>query len=136
MSEKPSQHSNGDSESFWQAARDHRLEFQACGSCGHVQFPPRHQCARCWSTDIGPRESSGRGSVESVTVVRRAPLPQFRHRAPYAVAAVRLEEGPRMITNLVGDGALDAQLGDPVTVCFEADDNGDVLPQFRLDTRK
>lgn len=132
MNDRPSQFANGDSMAYWQAARDHKLEFQSCHSCGHVQFPPRHQCARCWNEDIGAMEASGRGVIESVTIVRRAPLSQFRERVPYAVAAVICEEGPRMITNLVGEGALDAKIGDDVTVCFEPDDQGNVLPQFRL----
>ncbi len=134
MSERPSQFANGDSTGYWEAARNHRLEFQGCRSCGHVQFPPRHQCARCWSTDIEGIESSGRGVIESVTIVRRAPLLQFRERVPYAIASVVCEEGPRMITNLVGDGALDARIGDAVVVCFEPDADGNILPQFQLAT--
>lgn len=132
MDQKRSDYANGDSAGFWQAAAEERLELQACRACGHIQFPPRYQCASCWSADIEATESSGRGIVESVTVVQRAPLPQFRGREPYAVVAVRLDDGPRMITNLVGDGALEAAIGDAVSVCFEADHNGNVLPQFRL----
>lgn len=132
MNDLPSQFANGDSISYWQAARDGKLEFQRCRSCGQVQFPPRHQCARCWSDDIGTIQASGKGVIESVTVVRRAPLGQFRERVPYAIASIVCEEGPRMITNLVGDNTLDAKIGDRVTVCFEPDANGNVLPQFLL----
>lgn len=131
MNDRPSQFANGDSTSYWTSARNHQLEFQSCESCGHVQFPPRHQCARCWSTNIEPLPSSGRGIIESITIVRRAPLPQFRDRVPYAIASVICEEGPRMITNLVGDDALHARIGDSVIVCFEPDANGNILPQFQ-----
>jgi uncharacterized OB-fold protein len=105
---------NGDSKEFWQGARDGRLLFQRCCACGEVQFPPRHQCATCWAT-----------------IVRRAPTPAFRTKVPYAVAVIAVQEGPRMITNLVGEGALDAKIGDTVIVEFTADSTGHILPQFR-----
>lgn len=132
MSKPTSKFANADSTGFWEAAGSGKLEFQHCRSCDHVQFPPRHQCARCWSDDVEPVRSSGRGVVESVTIVRRAPLAEFRDRVPYAIASIVCEEGPRMITNLVGDGALDARIGDAVAVCFETDADGNTLPQFRL----
>lgn len=123
---------NGDSRSYWQAAREERLELQSCPDCGHVQFPPRVQCAECWSEDIAPLTASGKGVIEGITIVRRAPLKEFREKAPYAIVAVTTEEGPRIISNLVGNGALEAKIGDAVEVCFEANADGDVLPQFRL----
>jgi uncharacterized OB-fold protein len=123
--------SNGDSAAYWAGARERRLLLQKCLSCRAVQFPPRHHCAACWEGELEWIESAGRGAVESFTIVRRAPLPAFRDRVPYVVAAVLLEEGPRMITNLIGDDALEASIGDPVRVDFEADPSGDVLPQFR-----
>jgi uncharacterized protein len=122
---------NGDSQEFWQGVREGRLLFQKCHACGEVQFPPRHQCATCWEIELEWIESSGRGTVESVTIVHRAPTPAFRTKVPYVVAAIAVQEGPRMITNLVGEGALDARVGDTVTVEFVADDTGHVLPQFR-----
>lgn len=123
--------SNGDSAAYWAGARERRLLLQKCRSCGAVQFPPRHHCATCWEAEPAWIESSGRGAVESFTIVRRAPLPAFRERVPYVVAAVLLEDGPRMITNLIGEDALGVSIGDPVRVDFEADVSGDVRPQFR-----
>lgn len=130
MSTVPSPFANGDSAGFWAAARSGHLEFQGCRVCGHVQFPPRVQCAKCWSDDLAPVRSSGNGVIESVTIVRRAPLAKFRDQTPYAVAAVAMEEGPRMITSLVGDDALDAAIGDAVTVRFTPDADGNILPRF------
>lgn len=123
---------NGDSQSYWNAARDGRLELQACPDCGHVQFPPRVQCANCWSENIGPKEASGRGTIEGLTVVRRAPLKEFREKVPYVIVAVKTAEGPRIVSNLLGEGALDAKIGDAVEVCFAENAEGDALPQFRL----
>ncbi|AJE49212.1 Zn-ribbon domain-containing OB-fold protein [Celeribacter indicus] len=122
---------NGDSVAYWEGARDGRLMFQKCGACGTVQFPPRFHCASCWEETPEWIESTGRGRVESFTVVRRAPLPEFRDKVPYVVAAVRVEEGPRMITNLVGEDALGVRIGDEVRVTFETNAQGDTLPQFK-----
>lgn len=123
--------SNGDSTEFWDGVRQGRLLFQKCGACGSVQFPPRHHCASCWETDLEWVESSGRGKVESFTIVRRAPVSEFREKVPYVVAAVLVEEGPRMITNLTGDDAMDVKIGDQVQVRFEDGASGHPLPMFR-----
>lgn len=122
--------SNGDTREYFTAAAEGRLVLQKCASCGAVQFPPRQHCATCWKAELSWVDSRGRGEIESITVVRRAPLPAFREKVPYVIVSVILEEGPRLITNLVGEDALDARIGDPVTVIFEAGDEG-VLPQFR-----
>lgn len=122
---------NADSAGFWHAAAEGRLVFQHCSDCGHVQFPPRHLCASCWSESVGDVASDGRGAIESVTTVRRAPLAALRDKTPYLVVAVRMDEGPRMITNLLGEGAADAAIGDRVEVVFIEEANG-TLPQFRL----
>lgn len=122
---------NADSAGFWHAAAEGRLVFQRCSDCGHVQFPPRHLCARCWSESVGDIASEGSGTIESITTVRRAPLAAFRDKTPYLVVAVLMDEGPRMITNLLGDGAADAAIGDRVEVVFVEDANG-TLPQFQL----
>lgn len=123
--------SNGDSAPYWEAAKAGRLVVQKCSGCGNVQFPPRHQCAKCWSPELAWLDCSGRGVVESFTIVRRAPAAEFIEKAPYAVVAVLLEEGPRMITGMNGEGALDISIGDPVEVAFEARGDGRVLPVFQ-----
>lgn len=123
---------NADSKEYWQGARDGRLRFQKCRHCEAVQFPPRHHCVSCWEAELDWIDCSGEGTVESFTVVRRAPLPEFRDKVPYVAAAIRTREGPRMITNLTGDGALDVKIGDAVRVEFVPNDNGDVLPQFGM----
>ena len=123
---------NGDSHEYWQGTREGQLRFQKCRACGSVQFPPRHHCASCWEADLDWITSTGRGTIESLTIVRRAPMAAFREKVPYVVAAILVEEGPRMITNIIGDGALEARIGAQVTVEFQPDDKGNVLPQFRL----
>jgi len=122
---------NGDSQEYFAALEQGRLVMQKCAHCGAVQFPPRHHCATCWEADLEWSECSGKGTVETFTIVRRAPLPAYRYRVPYVVASIIMDEGPRMITNIVGDTALDAQIGDAVTVAFEPSTEGDILPVFK-----
>jgi uncharacterized OB-fold protein len=122
---------NGDSLEYWKGAREGRLLFQKCGACGSVQFPPRHQCSACWETDLEWIESAGTGTVESFTIVRRAPIPAFRGKVPYVVAAILVDEGPRMITNVVGEDALEVAVDDRVEVIFPQDGDAAALPQFR-----
>jgi uncharacterized OB-fold protein len=131
MSLEGSSISDGDSREYWRGAEDGRLLFQYCHACGSVQFPPRHQCATCWSASLGWIQSSGTGIVESFTVVRRAPVERFRAKVPYVVVAVRVAEGPRMITNLLGDDALEVEIGDKVQVVFSPANGGPPLPQFQ-----
>ena len=122
---------NGDSRQYWAGAAEGRLRLQRCAACGNAQFPPRHLCVKCWSEDLAWIESRGRGTVESFTIVHRAPLPEFRTKVPYVVAAVLLEEGPRMMTNIVGSDPLAVAIGDAVRVTFIADQAGRILPQFQ-----
>jgi uncharacterized OB-fold protein len=122
---------NGDSRAFWEGVKAGRLVLQKCRACGTVQFPPRFHCATCWARELENIDSRGVGSVESFTVVRRAPTAAYRESVPYVVAAITLEEGPRMITNVIGEDALSIQIGDAVVVEFTANPMGQELPQFR-----
>ena len=123
--------SNADSDPYWAAAKEERLVIQKCESCNHHYFMPRHLCPVCWSSEKEWVTAAGNGTVYSFSIIHRAPLPSFSKKVPYVIAMIELEEGPRMMTNIVGEGALDVQIGDPVTVCFE--DRGDSkLPQFQL----
>ena len=84
---------------------------------------PRHLCPVCWSDELEWVDAKGTGSVHSFTIMRRASDPAFAPRVPYVVALIDLDEGPRMMANVLGDDALDVKIGDPVEVTFE--DRGD-----------
>jgi len=120
-----------DSRPYWEAARAHRLLLRHCRECAHTFFPPRNLCPRCWSGNLDWLEASGRGSVHSFTVMRRAPAPEFARRVPYVVALIDLDEGARTMANVVGDDALQVAIGDRVAVCFEERAGGFCVPQFR-----
>lgn len=110
---------NADSQEFWDAMQQEKLILQECGDCGALEYMPRHMCPVCWSANRKWRQASGRGTVHSFTIVRRASSPAFASRVPYVVALIDLEEGPRMPSAIVGDDALSVRIGDPVTMSFE-----------------
>jgi uncharacterized protein len=87
---------------FWKAAREHRLLVPRCNTCGKSWFPPSQLCPHCLSGDTGWIEASGRGHVFSFVVFHRVYHPAFTDEVPYVVAIVELEEGPRMLTNVIG----------------------------------
>jgi uncharacterized OB-fold protein len=118
-----------DSRAYWQAANEGRLAIRRCKSCTARHFLPRHLCPVCWSDELEWIDASGRGTVHSFTVIRRAPLASYAGRVPYVVALIDLEEGPRMMTNIVGDNALDTKIGDRVTIDFEKRGEQNI-PQF------
>lgn len=127
--------SNPDSQVYWDGARENRLLIRKCKSCGTTHFMPRHLCPSCWSEDLEWIEASGRATVHSYTVIRRAPLPEFAEYVPYLVALVDLEEGPRMMANILGADALDTKIGDQVEVCFEERGENAKVPQFARKAR-
>ena len=117
---------------YWEAAKQGRLEIQHCGVCGSYQFPPSHLCRACGADGLDWRAVSGVGTIHTFSIVHRAPTQAFRAHVPYVVALIDLAEGPRMMANIVGDGALDCAIGDAVAVCFEDRAEDTRVPQFRL----
>ncbi len=132
MTEIASSLRNGDSASFWDAAGEGKLVLQHCRQCEHIQFPPRHLCAKCWSENLADAESQGFGAIESVTVVRRAPIASFRDKVPYTVISVLLDEGPRMIADLKGAEVSTQDIGRRVRAVIDLDTQLNPLPSFRL----
>lgn len=119
------------SQPFWDACCEGRLVMQACEDCGELAFYPVRMCPHCGGGRLDWQEVSGRARIHSLTVVMRPSAPVFAESVPYVVALVELDEGPIMMTNIVGEGAREAGIGDPVRVQFEA--VGEVtLPRFRL----
>lgn len=127
---------NPDSLPYWNAANEGRLVIRRCNACHRFHFMPRHLCPHCWSEDLCWVQASGKATVHSFTVIRRAPMESFAPRVPYVVALLDLEEGVRMMTNIIGDDALDTKIGDTVTVDFEDRGEGTKVPQFRRIARE
>lgn len=112
---------------FWEAIGSGRFQIQRCQACGRHVFYPRLVCPHCGGGPLEWVPASGRASVHSYTVVHRAP-PAFAGDVPYVVALVDLEEGPRMMTRLLGIEPGDVEIGMPVRVAIEGDPP---LPYFR-----
>lgn len=123
---------NVDGREFWEGTAQQRLLLKMCSDCGRKHYPPRYLCPHCWSAAFEWVQSAGRGKVYSYTVMHRAPTASFSDQVPYVLALVDLAEGPRLMTNIVGPGALDVRIGDAVSVVFE-DRQGVKVPQFTVE---
>ena len=110
---------------FWEAAREGRLLIKRCGQCGEANYPPRAHCPFCHAADTAWDEASGKGSIYSLSIMRRAPT------GPFALAYVELDEGPRMLTNIVAADLESLAIGDRVCLTFtETEDGGSPVPLF------
>lgn len=118
------------SEPFWDATREQRLILQWCSSCEDIVHFPRAVCPRCLGTDLEWRPSAGTATVYAVTVEHRPQNPGMASIAPYAVALVDLDEGARLLTNVVGCDPGDVSPGMPVAVTWEPLPDGRHLPLF------
>ena len=90
-----------DTERFWEGTRHGELWIQRCATCATAYFYPRSGCPHCSSTDVAWERASGRGSLHTYVISHRA-APGYGADVPYAIAVVELEEGPRMMSNIVG----------------------------------
>lgn len=131
VDERPLPKPDHDSEQYWAAARRHELVLQQCEACAKFRFYPRSVCPNCLSDRFQWKHASGRGSVYSFTIIHRPPLPAFRNRVPYVLALIELEEGVRMMTNIVECHPADVYIGMPVKVTFEDVTEEITLPQFK-----
>lgn len=118
------------SEPFWAAARERRLVVPKCRSCSSAWFPPTLMCPSCGSADREWFEVSGRGTVFSFVVMHRVYHPGFVGRVPYVVAVIELEEGQRLLSNVVGIPPDQVHCDMPVQVIFEECRGDWVIPQF------
>jgi hypothetical protein len=116
---------------FFAAAKRHQLVVQRCASCGLLRFPPRELCSGCWSRDADWTPVSGRGEVFSFYWMHQIYHPGFAGEVPYAVVVVRLEEGPHVLSNLLGCTREQLRVGMPVEVTFEDVSDTVTLPKFR-----
>jgi uncharacterized OB-fold protein len=116
---------------FWSAARRHRLAVQRCRGCGRYRFPARDICSNCLGREAEWVEVSGRGRVFSRAIMHQVYHPGFAAEVPYAVVVVELEEGARMVSNLIDCPAREVVIGMPVEVAFEDVTPDLTLPKFR-----
>ena len=115
---------------FWDGTRVGELRLQTCNSCAHTYFPPRHFCPACGSRSVSVVRASGKATLHSY-VISHLPAPGFE--PPYAIAVVRLEEGPTMMCNILECAQTPEALvlDMPMEVVFEKVSDTITLPQFR-----
>ena len=116
---------------FWEATKDKKFLVQRCGACDKPIFYPREVCPTCLSSDsLEWRESTGKGTVYAVSVQHRPANPTMADRVPYVVALVELDDGIRVMSNVIGCDPGDVAIGDAVRVTWEELSDGRNLPQF------
>ncbi|HSD11248.1 MAG TPA: Zn-ribbon domain-containing OB-fold protein [Candidatus Binatia bacterium] len=128
---KPLPRANDTTRPYWDAVQAGRLLLQRCRACANFIHYPRAWCPRCWKTDLEWVESRGTGRVVTFTIVHQAPLESYAGDVPYVLAVIRLDEGPQMMTNVVGVKPSGVRVDLRVEVVFEERAGGFRVPQFR-----
>jgi uncharacterized OB-fold protein len=117
---------------YWEAAKQRVLRIQKCGDCQQHYFYPRPLCPQCLSRNVAWVEVSGRGTLHTYVINHRPPR-GFPASGPYVIGIVQLEEGPKLMTNIIGVDADPQKLrcDMPVEVVFEDITDEIALPKFR-----
>lgn len=127
---KPLPEITPDNKPFWDSCKQHELSLQRCQDCGCLRLPSPI-CQECLSMESEWIKMSGRGKLYTWTTIFQRYHPAFAEELPYNVAVVELEEGPRLITNIVDYSHEDLRIGMEVEVVFEDVTEEITLPKFR-----
>ncbi len=118
-----------EAEAFWSGIAAGEFLLERCRGCGAVVWYPRGFCPSCGSSDVTLEPASGEGTVYSFSVVHRG-AGEYRGCEPYVVAYVELDEGPRILTNVVGGDPDSLVIGARVRMVFERGPDGSALYRF------
>ena len=129
--EKPLPHPNADTKPFWDGCKEHQLRFQKCRRCQHVRWPPSILCPRCYSRDTEWILACGKGKLYTYTVYHQALDESFKNDLPYVAAIVELDEGPHLLTNIVGCNHDRIECDMLLEVVWEDINEAFTLPKFR-----
>ena len=128
---KPIPVPSDESRPYWAGIREHRLLMPKCEACDKRWFPPSLHCPHCGSAKWNWEQVSGRGKIFSYVVYHRVYHPGFADEVPYAVAVIELEEGPRMLSNVVGLPPDDLRCEMPVEIVYDDITEQATIPKFR-----
>jgi uncharacterized OB-fold protein len=117
---------------FFKAAKEGRLLIKRCAACGRFLAPQREMCDACSGERLEWVEASGRGTLYSFVVMHQILHPGFRDEGPYNVVMVELDEGPRIISNVVGTANSEIRAGMRVEAVFEELTEDVSVPKFRV----
>ena len=129
MSDRLAPTTTPDTQFFWDALKEGTLLIQRCAGCATLRHPPRPMCPCCNSLQWDTVESRGRGEVYSFVMPRHPTWPWFE--GTYIVALIQLEEGTRIVSNLIDVAPADVTIGMPVQAEITHFDGGVALPLFR-----
>lgn len=127
---KPLPTLRGEERTYFDHARRNELVLQECGDCGSRHAYARTVCPRCFSADLMTVTSAGKGTVYSWTTLHRPGTPAFADDVPYTIVLVDLDEGVRVLADLVTDDPGDPSVGMPVRVVFDQVSDEITLPRF------
>jgi uncharacterized protein len=116
---------------YWDGLKQREVKLPRCNDCHKLWYPPGPFCPDCWSRSFTWEQLSGRGIVNSWVVFHQAYFSSVKDEIPYNVAEVELDEGPRLLTNLVGIDNADIEIGMPVEVVFDDVTEDVTLAKFR-----
>ncbi len=129
--QKPLPEINDENKPFWDAAKQNVLKLQKCSDCGRFRYPVARICPFCHSLNDEWTAVSGRGRVYTWAVFHQVYHSAFKNDAPYNVAVIKLDEGPQLISNVIGCDLSDIYMDMPVEVVFEKITEDVTLPKFR-----
>ena len=130
MARPPRPTMNADSSFFWEALEKNELRIQRCAECQVLRHPPRPMCAACNSLSWDSVRASGRGTLYSYVVHHHPPV--YGLETPFAVGLVELEEGTRIVGNVLAPPE-ELQIGMPLEVSFVRIEDTWTLPQWQPD---
>lgn len=119
-----------DSQPFWDGCARGELLLQRCSQCGAYRHPPSSVCPECLSDACTWETASGLGSVYTYSIVRQALGKDWEGRVPYVVAVIELDEGPKILSDVVNVAPEEVTIDMPVVVVFDRIDEANVLPLF------
>ena len=119
------------SQPFFDGAKQHKLMVQRCLVCGTLMWPVKPWCFNCMNMELEWTQVSGRGTLYSFTLMHQVYHPAFASEVPYNIAEVDLEEGLRIMSNIVDCPNADLSIGMPLIVTFEDVSDDVTLPKFR-----
>ncbi len=123
-----------ESKPYWDGLKEHKLMLPTCEECGSPHFYPRPFCPKpeCFSWNIGWKEASGKGKVHTY-VISHQPIPPYGadNPPPYVIAVIELEEGPRLMSNLIIDDPYTTTVDMDVEIVFDDVTDEVTLPKFK-----
>ncbi|MDH3684712.1 MAG: MaoC family dehydratase N-terminal domain-containing protein [Myxococcales bacterium] len=114
---------------WWEAVNEGKIPIQSCNGCGKLHHPPRPMCDQCRGMEMGYVEASGKGTVHTFTVIHHPQFPGYDF--PIIAALIDLEEGTRLMSNVVECAPGDVSIGMPVQGFVQEGEDGLKIPVFR-----